>query len=70
METQLTTSGSQLSKLTPFEEAALRAFHFGLALDNCVQLQAYIDTSEASSSKESTWLDKVYIAEIMDSEFN
>ena len=70
MNTQLTTSGSQFNKLTPFEEAAVRAFNFGVALDSCVQFQAYLDANEEGSSEESSWLEKVYIVEMADSEFN
>jgi len=73
MNAQLIASGSQTLRLTPFEEAALRAFKFGLALDSCQQLKAFLDASEDGNDAESSLLEKIYIAEMIsevESDFN
>ena len=65
MMTQLTTSGSHANSLTPFEEASLRALKFGMGLDNCQQLKAFLDISKDLDGAELTWLEKIYIAEVL-----
>ena len=65
MNAQLIASGSQSPLLTPFEEAALRAFKFGLALDSCQQLKAFLDASEDGNDSESSLLEKIYITEMI-----
>ena len=65
MDTQLTVSGSQNISLTPFEEAVMRAIKFGLALESCQELKAFVDIIEDAESVESKWLEKVYITELL-----
>jgi len=65
MNTQLTTSGSYSGLLTPFEAASLRAYLFGLSLDKCVELQAFIDAAGSGEASESNWLEKLYVSEVV-----
>ena len=64
MDTQLIVSGSQEVSLTPFEEAIVRAIKFGLALESCQQMKAFVDAIDDSDEVECSWLEKVYAAEI------
>jgi len=68
MNTQLMVSGSQEISLTPFEEAIVRAVKFGLALDSCQQMKAFLDVIEDSDNVESKWLEKVYAMELCSTE--
>ena len=65
MDTQLTTTGTYSGMLTPFEAASLRAYLFGLSLDKCVELQAFLDASESGEAIESSLLEKLYVSEVV-----